>query len=159
MTDFKALYDWYASDIYHFALFLSGNETDAKDITAETFARAFTGKSPLKTATVKGYLLTIARNLHLESMRKRKRIATMPSGLQDQNPCPSQLLHDKTELESLMRFLQNFPEEDRSALLMRADGVSYREIAATLNISLASAKVKVHRMRLKLAQWRSYRQA
>ncbi|RME11869.1 MAG: RNA polymerase sigma factor, partial [Bacteroidetes bacterium] len=118
MTDFKALYDRHAGDIYRFALFLSGNEADAKDITAETFARALTGKSPLKTATVKGYLLTIARNLYLESLRKKGRMAAMPAGLQDKSPDPGQQLHGKLELEALMRFLQNFPEPDRAALLL-----------------------------------------
>lgn len=158
MTDFKALYDRHAGDIYRFALFLSGNEADAKDITAETFARALTGKSPLKTATVKGYLLTIARNLYLESLRKKGRMAAMPAGLQDKSPDPGQQLHGKLELEALMRFLQNFPEPDRAALLLRADGVPYSEIAENLNISLASARVKVHRLRWKLTQWRANRE-
>jgi DNA-directed RNA polymerase specialized sigma24 family protein len=36
---------------------------------------------------------------------------------------------------------------------MRADeGISYEEIAAALGISTVSAKVKVHRARLKLAE-------
>ena len=72
MTDFHELYTRYAGDIYRFALFLCDNAAEAEDITAETFARALTGKAPLVLATVKGYLLTIARNLHLESMRRRK---------------------------------------------------------------------------------------
>jgi len=66
MTDFKELYTRYAGDIYRFAMFLRGDA--AEDITAETFARALTGKAPLVSATVKGYLLTIARNLHLGSV-------------------------------------------------------------------------------------------
>jgi RNA polymerase sigma-70 factor (ECF subfamily) len=44
------------------------------------------------------------------------------------------------------------PEIDRAALLMRAnDGLAYEEIARALGISLAAAKVKVHRARLRLA--------
>ena len=47
MTDFHQLYNKYAKDIYRFALYMSGDEMVAEDITAETFARALIGKAPL----------------------------------------------------------------------------------------------------------------
>lgn len=48
--------------------------------------------------------------------------------------------------------LQKLPEIDRAALVLRAsEELPYEEIARMLNISLASAKVKVHRARLSLA--------
>ncbi len=72
MTDFHEIYTRYAGDIYRFALLLCGNAAEAEEITAETFARALTGKAPLVSATVKVYLLTIARSLHLVSVRCRK---------------------------------------------------------------------------------------
>ena len=158
MTDFHELYDRYAGDIYRFALFLCGDAAEAEDITAETFARAFTGKVPLVSATVKGYLLTIARNLHLESVRRRKRFTELPAELSDLTPQVEHLVIYKSELEALRAYLQTFPELDRTTLLLRADGMAYAEIAQVLNISLAAAKVKVHRLRLKLAQWQANRQ-
>ncbi|MBN1302049.1 MAG: sigma-70 family RNA polymerase sigma factor [Melioribacteraceae bacterium] len=154
MTDFHELYTKYAGDIYRFALFLSGNSVDAEDITAETFVRAITGKSPLVSATVKGYLLTIAKNLFLESVRRRKKLSELTPAIPCSGPDPEDSVSLKNELENLQEFLQTFSEVDRAALLFRADGLSYNEIAGALNISLASAKVKVHRMRLKLAEWR-----
>jgi RNA polymerase sigma-70 factor (ECF subfamily) len=52
-----------------------------------------------------------------------------------------------------METLAGLPEVDRAAVLMRADeGLAYEEIAMALGISVASAKVKVHRARLKLAE-------
>jgi len=47
MNDFHDLFTRYAGDIYRFALFLCADEAEAEDITAETFARALTGKAPL----------------------------------------------------------------------------------------------------------------
>jgi len=158
MTDFKILYNLYAKDIYRFALFLCGNSEDAEDITAETFAKAITGKSPLIDSTAKGYLLTIARNLYLESMRRRKRFHKLSSEYESTEQLLEQVVITKTELEALIVYLQSFDEIDRSALLLRGDGVTYAEIAKSLNISIASAKVKVHRLRLKLAQWRANRE-
>lgn len=158
MTDFKILYNLYAKEIYRFALFLSGNSEDAEDITAETFARAMTGKSPLIDSTAKGYFLTIARNLYLESIRKRKQFYKLSTEYRSSEQLLEQMVIAKTELEALIVYLQTFDEIDRSALLLRGDGVSYAEIAKSLNISVASAKVRVHRVRLKLAQWRANRE-
>ena len=158
MTDFHYLYTKYANDIYHFALLLCGSVDDAKEITAETFARALTGKAPLVMSTVKGYLLAIARNLYLEILRRRKRVSDLPQEVQDFSQDMNQMIEHKTELEALQAFLNKFPEVDRAALLLRADGVPYDEITKTLNISLASAKVKVHRLRVKLLEWRANRE-
>ena len=158
MTDFHELYTMYAGDIYRFALSLCRNREEAEDITAETFARALTGKSPLIRATVKGYLLTIARNLYLESMHRRKRYSEVPLELPDSGPIPEHSISHKTELQAVEAYLLTFPEIDRSALMLRAHGLSYDEIANVLNISVASAKVKVHRLRLKLAEWRMNRE-
>ena len=101
MTDFHELYNRYAGDIFRFALFLCGDAAEAEDITAETFARALTGKVPLVSATVKGYLLTIARNLHLESVRRRKRLTELPPELPDSSHQLEHVVIHKTELEAL----------------------------------------------------------
>lgn len=158
MTDFHELYNRYAGDIYRFTLSLCGDPAEAEDIVAETFARALTGKAPIVSATVKGYLLTIARNLFLESLRRRKRLSELPLEVPDSSPNVEHVVVHKTELEAVQAYLQTLPEVDRAALLLRVDGVAYVEIANALNISLASAKVKVHRLRLKLAEWRVNRE-
>jgi RNA polymerase sigma-70 factor (ECF subfamily) len=47
--------------------------------------------------------------------------------------------------------MQELPEVDRAALLMRAqEGMSYEEIAHALDLSLAAVKVKIHRARQRL---------
>lgn len=51
-----------APDRARFAYWLSGNEEEARDVAAETFARAWAGADGLRLKTVKAYLLAIARN-------------------------------------------------------------------------------------------------
>jgi RNA polymerase sigma-70 factor (ECF subfamily) len=59
------------------------------------------------------------------------------------------------EVRGVLAVLQQLPEMDRAVLLMRAlDEMPYEEIAETLGITVVSAKVKVHRARLKLMQSR-----
>jgi RNA polymerase sigma-70 factor (ECF subfamily) len=155
MTDFSALYRKYAPEVFRFALYLSGERAEAEDITSETFARAWAAPDTIRAATVKGYLFTIARNLFLQGLRKRSRRVALSAELPD--PQPSQLAQteQRAELRAVLARLQRLPEIDRAALLMRSlEEMPYEEIARSLGISLASAKVKVHRARLSLADLR-----
>lgn len=155
VTDFRELYQKYAPDVFRYALYLSGERAEAEDITSETFVRAWTAPEPIKTATVKGYLLTIARNLFLQGLRKKGRSAELDENLRDPQPSPYVQAEQKSEFRAVFLRLQKLSEVDRSALLMRAlEDMPYEEIASSLGISLAAAKVKVHRARLALANLR-----
>ena len=64
-------------------------------------------------------------------------------------------MEQTAEVRAVLAALQQLPEMDRTALLMRAmDEMPYEEIAETLGIPMASARVKVYRARLKLMQTR-----
>jgi len=152
MTDFSSLYKKYASDVYRFALYLSGERGDAEDITSETFVRAWTAPEPIEMATAKGYLFTIARNLFLQGLRRKSRHVALDEDLREPGASPHAQAEGKEELHSVLTQLQGLPEVSRAALLMRAvDGMAYEEIARALGISLAAVKVKIHRARLALA--------
>lgn len=156
MTGFGELYKKYAPDVYHFALYLSGERGEAEDITSETFVRAWASSEPIRVATVKGYLFTIARNLYLQGARKKSRNVVLDEKLRDPQASPYAQAEQKAELQAVLAGLQKLPEIDRAALLMRAfDGTPYEEIALALGISLAAVKVKIFRARLALAGMRN----
>jgi RNA polymerase sigma-70 factor, ECF subfamily len=152
MTDFSALYQKYAPDVFRFALYLCGNRAEAEDITSETFVRAWTSPEPIRAATVRGYLFTIARNLFLQGLRKSKRHVELSEEVRDPQAGPQTQAEDRAELRAVLVGLQSLPEADRAALAMRAfEGMQYEEIAQALGIPLATVKVKIHRARLALA--------
>lgn len=158
MTGFHELYETYARDVYRFALYLSGDPAAADDVTSETFIRVWCSREPIRLATVKAYLLTIARNLWLMERRRSLRRQRLDETMPDSGRSIVQQLEGKDELDSVLRVLQELPEPDRAALLMRADeGLSYEEIALALHLPVATVKVKVHRARLKLARIRDRR--
>ena len=145
MTDFNALYRKYATDVFRFALYLSGSRADA-DTTSETFVRVWTSLVPVEPTTVKSYLFTIARNLFLQELRKRRPQTELDERLLDPRAGPQAQAEQKAELHAVLAGLQRLPETDRAALLMRAlEDLPYEEIARGLRISLASVKVKIHR--------------
>ena len=155
MTEFAAIYQRYAQDVFRFALYLSGDRGEAEDITSETFVRAWTSPEPIRMATVKGYLLTIARNLFLQGLRRKSRQVALGDELHDPRAGPHDQAEQNAQLRAALAELQRLPEIDRAALLMRAmDEMPYEEIARALGLSLAAVKVKIHRARLGLAHLR-----
>jgi RNA polymerase sigma-70 factor, ECF subfamily len=153
LIDLEELYRAHARDLYRFALFLSGRHDQAEDLVSETFIRLWNARCRVDLATVRGYLFTIARNLHLQQQRQLRRGAELDPQVPDREPGPEQQAGARDELRAVLASLQTLPEIDRAALLMRAnDELSYAEIASALGIPEVSARVKVHRARLALAQ-------
>jgi len=156
MTQFHDLYVSYARDVYRFALYLSGDPSLADDITSETFIRVWSSPEPVRLATVKAYLLTIARNLWLTERKRRLRSQDLDETIPDPSQSVSRQVEVKDELDRVLRALREIPEVDRVALLMRVEeGLPYEEVAAALGLPVATVKVKVHRARLRLAQIRN----
>ena len=152
MLDFATLYAEHAPAVYRFALYLSGDSGAAEDLTAETFIRLWTARD-VRVATVRAYLFAIVRNLHRQGLRARRREAPLDAALPDPRPDPESHAAERSRLEWVLNRLGRLPETDRAALLMRVQHeMSYEEIAAALSLSVAAAKVRVHRARLKLAR-------
>ena len=152
MITFHEIYERHSKDVYRYSFWLSGSAQDADDITSETFARAWVGREEIRTETVKAYLFTIARNFYLKGLRHTKRQTDLDPHQADPQPAPEQQVESKLELDHAMQVIQSLPEIDRAAFLLRVQHeLSYDEIARTLQLSLTSVKVKIHRARLKLA--------
>ena len=155
-TAFHELYERYAPDVYRFALWLSGSPTEADDIASETFVRAWTSSSKIRTETIKAYLFTIARNLFLQQQRRQKRQVALDYAAQKTGSGPHNFVEDRLALAQVLQQLQDLPESERTALVLRVyHELPYAEIARVLEISVSAAKVKVHRARLKLTAVRA----
>jgi RNA polymerase sigma-70 factor (ECF subfamily) len=150
-VDFGGIYERYGSDVFRFALYLTGSRSEAEDIASETFVRAWVATGEIRLETVKGYLFSIARNLHIEGFRRRRREGVMPDDVRDAAPGPEAVAAGRDALAAVLAALQAMPESDRAAVLMRADGVPYGDISRALGLTTAAVRVKVHRARLKLA--------
>jgi RNA polymerase sigma-70 factor (ECF subfamily) len=143
----------YAKDIYRFSFWLSRDSDEAKDITSETFIKAWSNFSKIRAETMKGYLLTIVRNIYIDHKRKSKRLVGLEKISAEHTNGPDKELEIKNELEGVMIMLNNFAEIDRTTFLLRVQQeLSYKEIARILQISISSVKVKVHRVRKKIIE-------
>jgi RNA polymerase sigma-70 factor (ECF subfamily) len=151
MLRFQELYDSYAPEVYRFAFSLSGERAEAEDITSETFVRAWVNRSAIRTETLKAYIMTIARNTFLERRRKKRREVALDEALPDPAAGPEDRAESQLDLARIEKLLRTLPEIDRAAFVLRVrHDLPYEEIARALEITLASARVKVHRVRRRL---------
>lgn len=149
LAGFAELYERHARDVFRYALVLTGRMEDAEDLTSEAFVRIWEAATDIEELTVRGYLVTIVRNLHRSSWRREKRRASMPAEV----AAPAADPLAAVELERVLAALARLPALDREVLALRAEaGLAFDEIAAITGLSAEAARVRVHRARKRLME-------
>ena len=149
--------------VFHFLRRLLGSADEAADLTQETFIRAFQALPRWRPeARLQTWLLQIARNAALDTLRQRQRyVDVAPEKLAEPvDPAPSPLSRLQTgrDLVLLERLLARLPHEQREILLLReVEGLAYDELAATLQLAAGTVKSRLARAREALLH--GYRQA
>jgi RNA polymerase sigma-70 factor (ECF subfamily) len=127
----------------------------ADEITSDTFMRVWMAADRIRQPTVKSYLFTIARHVYIDLLRRAARHTQLDEKMPDGRISAQTHMEQSEEVRAVLAALQQLPEMDRTVLLLRTlEEMPYEEIAETLGIPVVTAKVKVHRARLKLMQTR-----
>ena len=146
------IYAAHAPAIFRCLLVWSRNADVAEDLTAETFFRAIVSRQTIRSATARGYLVTIARNVWRKHVARRDRERGLPADI----VVPASLCAEaRIDLQRTLEVLAALPEDLREPLILYAQGgLSYEEIAAQMDISLAAVKIRIFRARQKLENCR-----
>ena len=149
--------------IYFLLLSLLKNETDAEDVAQETVIKVyqnldkFRGDSQFRT-----WVLSIARNEGLGRLRKisSRREDSLdaetdeqtgdytPAILTSWREIPTEALEQKELRAILRKAIEGLPEIYRNIVLLRdIEEMDIRQTAASLGISEAAVKVRLHRAR------------
>lgn len=152
--------------IYRYTL----NDTDAEDIAQEVFLKIYLNASKFKpNAKFSTILYKIAINLSIDFIRKKKRkmsIANIFSldawfhskdgeinrEFQDSSRnTPEAILELKEQSLSIERLLENLPENQRLAIVLKVyEKKNYKEIADIMNCSISSVESLLFRARQNL---------
>jgi RNA polymerase sigma-70 factor, ECF subfamily len=150
------LYERYASRLYGFCLQRLGNREEAEDAVQTTFLNAFRGLSRgVVPASESAWLFKIAENVCLSRHRAafRRRRVEAPGDLAAVEETVAAPVRADDELIPLEEALAEMPEAQRRALLLREwQGLSYREIAAELEVSQSAVETLIFRARRSLAR-------
>ncbi len=154
----------YEKKIYNLAYRMLQNQEDAADVLQETFLRAFRHLKKFKEkSSFYTWLYRIAINVSLRKLAKKKRavekvpveeITEIGGNGQD---IPDYELRPETEMkkrkivETVRNALAELPAEWRSVVILRdMEGLSNKEVAEVLKISIPAVKSRLHRGRVLL---------
>jgi RNA polymerase sigma-70 factor, ECF subfamily len=147
------LFDQYRNPLLRYVLSFGLYLHDAEEVTQEVFLALFRhlqrGKS---RRNLRGWIFRVAHNLALKQRATNKRIqaaldddSTIAHTKLDAAPNPEEQMTSGQTVLRLRTVLRALPEQDRCCLSLRAEGLRYREIAATLGISLGSVSLSLTR--------------
>ena len=151
---FAELYDRHASGVYRWARRTGLEESDAVDVVAELFARAWISRKRFRDpgdGSAAGWLYGIARNLtaahrrrgHIES-RARRRLGMPLQAEPDTGPVLAERLDAEASRSELATAMASLPERYRRAVQMRVvEELAYPELAARLHCTETTARKRV----------------
>ena len=126
---------------------------DPDGIAGEAMAIAWRRLADVPTADARPWLIVTARNLLLAERRSEPETGRQPLGDIDLEAPPEQLPSELDLDPDLARGLRGLAEQDREALLLIAwDDLTPALAAASLGISPAAFRVRLHRARRRLSE-------
>jgi RNA polymerase sigma-70 factor (ECF subfamily) len=152
---------------YNLARWLLRNPTDAEDVAQEACLRAFRYFDEFRGGDAKPWLLAIVRNASFTWLARRKRDGTtepfdeavhgaesaMAPDFARSPPTPEEELMRAAERELVHRSLAALPLDFREVVVLRElEGLTYREIAAIVDIPLGTVMSRLARGRALLHQ-------
>ncbi|HMK06115.1 MAG TPA: sigma-70 family RNA polymerase sigma factor [Flavobacterium sp.] len=160
---FTFLLDYYWNEVYGFMLKRTENETDAEDITIETFAKAFdkiaTYNSEFQFNT---WLISIAKNVHIDMLRKKKSTLFIDItdeedqqayNVADSSPSAEDKIIIEQNLSQLLQYIKELKPHYQEVIQLRYfQELSYQEIADQLEEPLNNVKIKLLRAKKLLAE-------
>ena len=154
----------HSARVYRLAYRLTGNVHDAEDLTQDVFVRVFRSLHTYQPGTFEGWLHRITTNVFLDKMRRKQRIRfdalsdESAARLPGRGPGPEQAYHDAHFDDDVQRALDALSPDFRAAVVLcDIEGLSYEEVAATLNIKLGTVRSRIHRGRAQLREALAHR--
>ncbi|HEX5467405.1 MAG TPA: RNA polymerase sigma factor [Candidatus Limnocylindrales bacterium] len=149
----SALYDAHQQDLYSFARSAAIDPSLADDVVQEAFLRLVreveAGRLPKNPG---GWLFRVVANLIVSQARRRRTTLRARPLSRQSNLAPSaeQEMLERERYGDLGLRLRRLPTEGRVALLLAAQGVSGRDIAAALGRSETATRTILFRARRRL---------
>jgi RNA polymerase sigma-70 factor, ECF subfamily len=154
-TAFDRLVLRHQGPISAFAYRMLGNQSDAEEISQETFGRVWSHAprwSP--DGKAKSWIYRIAHNLCIDRLRARRiTVDIADQEIEDGNPDPEQTLSRKRTETSVRHAVDLLPERQRIAIsLFHLKDMTADEAAETMDISVDALESLLRRARKKLKE-------
>lgn len=134
-----------------FAVTLTHDTEEAKDLFQETLYRALSNKDKYHVGTnIKAWLYTIMRNIFINNYRRKAKQTTIFDSTPNEyllNLNQGAIANEAIagiNLKEVQQAIYNLPEIFRNPFLLYFDGFKYHEIADMLGEPLGTIKSRIH---------------
>src|SRR4051794_11344344 len=153
---FEALVQRYQSRLLAFCRHMVGSTEDAEDVLQEVFTASFNAMiADERPINARPWLYRIARNRCLNHLRRPTSAGqdSMDIFETDGGATTADTVHKREEFRQIVADVQDLPETQRTALLLREiDALSYDDIATAMDTTVPSVKSLLVRARVSLAE-------
>jgi RNA polymerase sigma-70 factor, ECF subfamily len=157
-SDVLVLFDRYAPQLLHYASSFGLGTGEAEAVVQETFLALFRQLHlGGNQSNLVGWLFQVTHNLALKQRRKRRRQQERDTwddavAGQQTDPAldPEARLMARERRRRLRSVVDALPERERRCLFLRAEGLTYRDLAATLSLSLGGVAKAITRAMTRL---------
>jgi RNA polymerase sigma-70 factor (ECF subfamily) len=153
MTDAAArLFREYHGSLVRMLTRRTGDPERAEEIAQETFARAVVAPPRNPRPWLFAVALNLVREEARKSVRQERRLTLYKAEQPASAERPDEQLERDERVAAVRRALDTLTERDRDALLLKAEGFSYEDIAATLGLARGAVGTTLSRARQRLVQ-------
>lgn len=155
-SEFQLKFNQLENLLFAFAMRLTRNKEDAKDLIQETVCKAYKHKERFRMGTnFKAWMTTIMHNTFVNFYRKRKTRNKVEAPIEDfayalEGLAMKEKADQRVRAKELFQLLDLLSETYRVPFLMHFEGYQYDEIAAHLNIPIGTVKSRIHSARRNL---------
>lgn len=145
----RSVLEDYQAPLVRYAAHITGDLDLARDVVQDTFLRLWKQKKQRVEGHLAQWLFRVCRNRALDVLRKEKRMKPMTGTLNlepaSSAPGPAQLLERREVMSRVLLAMESLPPREQEVLRMKfQNGLSYREIAATVGISVSNVGYLIH---------------
>lgn len=146
IQEFNALVVSNAEGLKPFAISLTRDHEEARDLCQETLYKAFANREHYKPGTnIKAWLFTIMRNIFINDYRRQERKKLIIEDLRHmQRHSTSFSAEVGVRLREINTAIHQLPSLFKTACLLYLQGYKYQEIACVLDEPLGTIKSRIH---------------
>ena len=152
MTDIAELFQLYHAPLVRMLYRRTGDRDRAEDLAQETFARAVAAPPDNPRPWLFAVELNLVREDGRRAVRQGRRLQLLRAETPDAAPGADDLFDRQEAREAVRAALATLTDRDREALLLKAEGFNYEEIAATLGLARGAIGTTLARARRRLVE-------
>ncbi|HEU4700428.1 MAG TPA: sigma-70 family RNA polymerase sigma factor [Gemmatimonadales bacterium] len=153
MTDAIAqLYRQYHDSLVRMLYRRTGDRDRAEDLAQETFARALQAPPHNPRPWLFAVALNLVREDGRRAVRQGRRLQLLRAEADQPGTTPHEELEAAERRAAVQAALERLTDRDREALLLKAEGFSYDEIASALGLARGAVGTTLARARRRLVE-------